>query len=302
MNCFLGIDGGGTKTKCVLIDNDNNVLFESIGDASNPLSVGILKSAAILAEMIKGVFRSTEIERIDSIVIGLAGAGRKNQADEIKREILELLSIEKLDFNYLGVVSDAEATIAGAFEGKPGAILIAGTGSILFGKDRKGNFYRAGGFGKIIGDEGSGYSIARKGLNAVAKDLDGFEKKTLLTNTLEEEYHIATKEDLINRVYSQNFDVASMAKHVINCAEDGDPVCRKIIRDEVKELILQLELLKRKMKTKILQVALSGGLISSQNYYSKELVKKIISSSTGIRIKKILYPAEIGAALIAKKY
>ena len=137
MQYFLGIDGGGTKTKCVLIDQDGSVLLEAEGDASNPLSVGVAKSTLVLSNLIKKVFYSFNKKKINSIAIGLAGAGRINQADEIKREVLELLSIDKILFDYLVVISDAEAALEGAFAGKPGAILISGTGSIVFGRDLK---------------------------------------------------------------------------------------------------------------------------------------------------------------------
>ena len=301
MNYFLGIDGGGTKSKCVLVDENINVIFEAYGNASNPLSVGFSKAALSITELIIKTFQSTEVRKINSIVIGLAGAGRENQIEEIKLEILELLSTAKCEFDYFSVVSDAAATLEGAFAGKPGAIVIAGTGSIIFGKDNKNNFYRVGGFGKIIGDEGSGYTIARKGLNTVAKEYDGFKIKTLLTNLLREEYQIGSKEDLVNKVYSKDFDVAAVARHVIDSAQQGDKHCRRIIREEISQLVSQLDLLKQRINIKVLNVALSGGLAGSDNYYSQELERKILSTLDGIVIKKIKYPPEIGAALIAKK-
>ncbi len=76
------------------------------------------------------------------------------------------------------VESDARVALEGAFSGNPGSILIAGTGSIMFGKDSKGNIHRVGGFGRILGDEGSGFHIARSGLTAVAKQFDGRGERT----------------------------------------------------------------------------------------------------------------------------
>ncbi len=100
----------------------------------------------------------------------------------------------------------------GAFSGKPGCILIAGTGSILFGKDKNGLMHRNGGFGRIIGDEGSGHSIGRKGLSAVAKELDGRGKSTLITKMLNKKYNISSASDLIINVYKNNFDIASSGR------------------------------------------------------------------------------------------
>ncbi|MCX6169866.1 MAG: hypothetical protein NTX65_11030 [Ignavibacteriales bacterium] len=301
MSFSIGIDGGGSKTKCVLVDDKLNILSRIEGGPSNPLIVGIEQSAVLLAGLIKEVSLNFNPLLIDSAVIGLAGAGRIRESEGVKNAIIELLNLKKFTLKNLEIVSDAEIAIEGAFSGKPGAILIAGTGSIIFGKDRTGKFKRCGGNGRILGDEGSGYSIGRKGLSAVAKQFDGRGKTTLLAKILDNEYGIKNRDDLIAKVYNEKFDVANVAKNVIAAAEMHDLICIKILNEEIKELIVHISSLKKKLAEKKIKLCLGGGLLSSKNYYSVELKKKIANSFSDIKLTKADFTPEIGAGLLAIK-
>lgn len=301
MSLFVGIDGGGSKTKCVLVDDKLNILSRADGGSSNPLTVGIEQSARLLTNLIKELSQNINLQEIDSAVIGLAGAGRKSESDGVRNAIIDLLRREKFVLKNLKIVSDAEIAVEGAFSGKAGAILIAGTGSIIFGKNRLSELIRSGGNGRILGDEGSGYSIGRKGLTAVAKQFDGRGKKTLLTEILYKEYGIKNRDDLIEKVYNQKFDIAGLAKNVITAAEMKDKICIKIINEEIKELIVHIKALKKNLAEKKIKLCLGGGLLSSKNYYSKELKKKIEITFDDVKLAKADYPPEIGAALLAIK-
>lgn len=302
MNLFIGIDGGGTRTRCVLVNYELNVLSKAEGKATNPLVVGFDESANTLLGLIKKVLDGkVRHRRIDSTVIGIAGCARKTSANKLKKKIFEKAEQKNVLLRRLEIISDAEIAIEGAFSGKAGAILIAGTGSIIFGKDIKGNFIRAGGFGKLIGDEGSGYSIGRKGLAVVAKEFDGRGKKTLLTKILGEKLGINNRDNLITKVYNKQFDTASVAQDVIAAASKGDKICRKILNEEINELLLHIKALKKNFDEKKIKLAFSGGLISSKNYYSKELRRKIKKTFKNIELKKAIHTPEIGAALLAIK-
>jgi len=301
MSLFVGIDGGGSKTKCVLADDRLNILSRADGGPSNPLTVGVEQSARLLTNLIKELSLNFNLQEIDSAVIGLAGAGRKSESGGVRDAIIELLSREKIILKNLEIVSDAEIAIEGAFSGKAGAILIAGTGSIIFGKNRAGELIRAGGNGRILGDEGSGYSIGRKGLNAVAKQFDGRGKNTLLAEILKSEYGIKNRDDLIEKVYNEKFDIASLAKNVIAAAEMKDKICSKILDEEIKELIVHIKSVKKNLVEKKIKLCLSGGLLSSKNYYSKELKKKIEKTFDDVKLNKADHPPEIGAVLLAIK-
>ena len=184
MKIFVGIDGGGTRTKCVCADDKLKIISQVETGATNPHSVGFNQSAERLFSLIKQARLKANVSTIDSVVIGIAGGGRVEHSEKLVKKINVLAGSTKVLWKKLNILSDAEIAIEGAFSGRPGFILISGTGSIIFGKDKSGEIIRAGGFGKVIGDEGSGYSIGKKGLNAVAREFDGRGKKTLLTESL----------------------------------------------------------------------------------------------------------------------
>jgi N-acetylglucosamine kinase-like BadF-type ATPase len=301
MSLFIGIDGGGSKTKCILLDEKLNVLSQSDGGPSNPLTVGYQDSAHLLFELIRKVSQKFGIEKISSITIGIAGGGREKNSNELRRTFIELCENKGVKINSLYVTSDAEVAIEGAFSGKVGAILIAGTGSIIFAKDKEGNFIRAGGYGKIFGDEGSGFSIGRKGLSAISKNFDGRGKKTILSDVISNEFVINNRDDLIAKVYNEKFDVAGFAPYLISAAEKGDLICRTILNGEIRDLLHHIKAVKKNMHETKMKLCLGGGLLSSDNYYSQELRKKIKKTFTDVKLTNADYPPEIGAALLAMK-
>lgn len=299
---YIGIDGGGTKTKCIFTDVDLKIIATSEGEASNPLAVGFDNSANVLIKLIKQVLSKKKSVKTISIVAGIAGCGREAHAQHLKVFFENELKKHGINFESLKIVSDAEIAFEGALGGKSGALLIAGTGSILFGKDKNGKFFRTGGYGKIIGDEGSGFSIGRKGLNAVAKYLDGRGEKTILTEYLMKEFGINNRDDLITSVYSKEFDIPNTTRFVINSASKNDKVCRKILNEEIEELILHIKAFQKEINEKEFALALSGSLLTNKNIYSQDFKSKIAKQLKGVKIKRAKFPPEIGAVILAKKF
>lgn len=298
MKYYIGIDGGGTKTSCVLTDDLLKVLQTEESCAANPLAVGFEKSAECLFSLVVSVSEKEKIifSAIESLGIGLAGVGRAENKERLQKIIYEKFSSQKIK-----LFTDAEIALEGAFNGKAGAILIAGTGSIIYGKNESENIFRVGGFGKIIGDEGSGYSIGRKGLTVIAKYFDGRGKETSLVKKISEQFSIQDSNQLINKIHTENFDIAAAAKLVIDCADEGDDICINILDQESDELLFHISALMKKMNVNHLDLCLSGSLLTNTNYYSKLLEAKIRRSFHQINIKQAAYPPEIGAILLAKK-
>ncbi len=298
----IGIDGGATKTTAVLADLNKNILAEKTSGPANFLIIGADKVAKTISDLILDLCNEAEIniQNIEVICMGLTGAGRDDDAEKIKNAVLDYWQKNYSNqIKNLIVTSDARIALEGAFSGRPGIILIAGTGSIIFGKDRAGQLYRVGGFGRYIGDEGGGYSIGRLGLQAVAKSLDGRAPETKLLNILKEEFNIHNAEDLINKVYKENIDFASIAPLVIKCAEEGDESCREILRKEAEELVLHIRAIKDKIKVRTVYISFLGGLLTADNYYSKLLRKIILQRIEGVNVILPEHPPAYGAVLLA---
>ena len=184
--------------------------------------------------------------------------------------------------------------------GEPGAILIAGTGSIIFAKDDVEKIFRAGGFGRLIGDEGSGYSIGIKTLNLISRMLDGRKETGELFEKFKTIFHINDENDLISLVYNTGFDVASIAMFTIRSADENMDEAKVILDEESDELIELIKSISKKVNKEKLKLVLIGSLVENKNYYSKILIEKI-NKLKFVELTEKRYPPETGALLMAKK-
>lgn len=303
MKYLIGMDGGGTKTKCILTDFNLNPIYETGGGASNFLVIGTEKVAVTILELIKDCIdsKNISIDDLQAVVLGTTGGGRRNDAELLEKQIFAYAEQKSLKINKFKVESDARIALEGAFSGKSGSILIAGTGSIMFGKDNKGEIHRVGGFGRYIGDEGSGYRIGRKGLNAVARYMDGRAKSTKIADLLDQEFSISTSEQLITEVYRNNFNIASVAPLVFESAESGDKIAQRILEDEADELLQHITAMKVKLNVEMLKVSLIGSILTTPNYFSYLLNEKVVRRFADVKIMEAEHSPEFGAALIAKQ-
>ena len=303
MKYLIGFDCGATKTDCALADINGNILYTTSGGAANLLVSGTEGSSKIIMSLLNDCIRklNTDYSEIAQIVIGAAGAGRKKDAEKLESSLYEIFSMSAIKIKSLKVVSDAQIALEGAFPNKAGCILIAGTGSIIYGKDEKRNIHRAGGFGRLIGDEGSGFSIGRKGLHAAAKYFDDRGDETIIVKLIEEKYSIKTSDELITKVYKENFDIASIAEAVLIAANNEDQIAHHILLEGSEELINHISTMMKKMDTVDLRISFAGSLISNKNVYSEILRGKIKTALPSVKIVEPKHSPIEGAILLAKE-
>ncbi|MCZ7602294.1 MAG: BadF/BadG/BcrA/BcrD ATPase family protein [Melioribacteraceae bacterium] len=291
---LCGIDGGGSNTKLLITDENLNVLTEDVGGASNFLKIGFEEAVLNVINLLDPHLNNYKDHEI-ALVIGTAGAGRKDSAEKFQDYLSE--SLPKTQ--HIKVVSDAEITIKGAFENEDGAILIAGTGSILFYKIEN-IINRVGGFGRLIGDEGSGYSIGQKGLNLFSKMVDGRINKSELFLIAKTELKVNSTNELIDLIYKNNYEISQFAEVVINAASKGIQDAINILQSEANELLIHLKAMCDSVKFDRLNLILTGGLLQSENYYKKMLTDIINKKLPQLKIIEPKHSAEFGAVLIAK--
>ncbi|MGE5810066.1 MAG: N-acetylglucosamine kinase [Ignavibacteria bacterium] len=303
MKYIIGMDGGGTKTRCIITDIEGEALYECTGGPSNFLIIGVMPASKNIFSLMKQCVNKLKISYrdIDILLLGTAGAGRKNDAGKFKTAFKKYLKEKNIILKKFIVESDAKIALEADFPGTPGCILIAGTGSIIMGKDSDGNIYRAGGFGRHLGDEGSGYVLGRKALTAAAKEYDGRGTATLITKLLKEKFKINSAEDLIAEIYHKKFDAASVAPLLLKAAELNDHAALKIIDEEIEELLAHIKAMAAKINDHELNVALSGSLLDKDNIYSRRLKEKL-KQLPSIILKDTENEPAIGAVLLAKSY
>ncbi|MEH1838273.1 MAG: N-acetylglucosamine kinase [Nostoc sp.] len=248
MSYVLGIDGGGSKTVCVLMDDSCQVLGRGEAGPSNYQSIGMEASLQSIQSAIHNAVEAaiiTNTVNIDAICLGLAGVGRAADIEVVKGLVKELQN-DKLSINWalhsanIRICNDALIALVGGIGQPVGLVVAAGTGSIVFGRNHQGDTKRVGGWGYILGDEGSAYKIAIAGMNAALKSYDGREISTSLLEYFKQHLDLESIEDLIEVVYRREWGVkqiAALAPIVDFAAASGDIVANMIIDDAVKELV-----------------------------------------------------------------
>lgn len=276
---IIGIDGGGTHTRGILL-RDGKIVAESKAGSTRIGAVGVGESCERTLNVILDLCEQVSIEssEVDAVVVGLAGVWLEEEKQRSARLLKTLGRGHNFNFSDLIVTSDAEIALRGAFDGGNGIITIIGTGSIALGNPNGDDLVRCGGWGIELDDEGSGAWIGREGLTAVVRAIDGRGKKTALTDIIANAYPSINIEQprTIVKAYSEGaFQYHSLSPFVMQCAVDGDPICLDII-DRSATHLLELPLaLVPSFKEKQVEVALMGGIVENDTLLADKLKEKI---------------------------
>jgi len=168
---FVGIDAGGSKTELLAALEQDDEILNLFGSSGNPARVGFEGSIYVLSELILQAMKRLDGRPIAAVCAGVAGAGRKREQQRIEDGIRAELG-DRAPAKIV-ITHDGDIALEAAFEGESGIMLISGTGSVSIARTANGEFLRAGGWGYLIGDEGSGYALGSMGLRAVAHAFDG---------------------------------------------------------------------------------------------------------------------------------
>jgi N-acetylglucosamine kinase-like BadF-type ATPase len=278
MKYLVGVEGGGTKTSVALADETGNILSKIVTGPSNFLIIGIEKACENIVDGIDSCLKDLDIDKstLHTIMLGLAGAGRLFERNNIKYGFKDFSLRSGFDFANIIVDSDARISLEAAFPNKAGMVLIAGTGSIMFGKDDEGNTFRVGGWGRILGDEGSGFFMGKEALKAVVQEIDGRGEKTMLSRLLDEKYKLNSLETIIKAIYTDNFDIASIAITVFEAAQKNDKIAISILDEAVENLCLHVKTMVEKIKFKDnLGISFTGSILTNEGYVRTNLINML---------------------------
>jgi N-acetylglucosamine kinase-like BadF-type ATPase len=259
--CVLGVDGGGTHTVSVILDASGRAIGRGLGGPSNHQSVGEEAARKGLAEAVAAARSAAGDPPLAAACLGMSGLDREEDLTILRRmaeAVLPGLPVQ--------IVNDAEIALVGGTSGRrEGIVVIAGTGSIAVGIDARGRTARAGGWGHLLGDEGSGYDLGRQALNAATRARDGRGPKTSLMGRLPATAGVPDLEGLAHCVYSEGWtapEVAALAPAVLEAAEEGDEVAQGIVDTAAHELALAAIVVIRVlgMEQQAFEVVLSGGI------------------------------------------
>jgi N-acetylglucosamine kinase len=247
---ILGMDGGGTKTVCVVMDQTGQVMARGEAGAANYQTIGIEATQKSIETAIIQAVQATDLSLplpIHRMGIGLAGVGRPQDIQTVEN-LLKPLPFQLSQYitwqaqpQHLSITGDNEIALIGGLGHSIGIVAIAGTGSQVYGQNQQGKTKRVGGWGYLLGDEGSGYNIAIRGLQAALKAYDGRLPPTDLISRFQAHLGLDQIENLIEVVYRQGWtvaEIASLAPIVDQAAVEGDRIAQEIINTAVDELTL----------------------------------------------------------------
>jgi glucosamine kinase len=301
MGYSIGFDGGGTKTDCVLLDANGDILGEGHGGPANPLRSGFESAFSSLHEasaeaIVAAKIRPTEVT---AVCAGLAGAGRRS----VVRRITAFLA-QEFPLATAQVATDFEVALEAAAGSGPGVVLIAGTGSVAYGRNAAGETARAGGYGPWIGDEGSAFEIGRRAVSAVARTRDADAPVTLLARMIPEALECPDWDDLMLRVMKSPDDVFPKLFPVVAAAANAeDSAAKEILFGSAIGLGNLAMIVIRRLGMKEQQFALvkCGGVFGRSRMLDTLLDSVLLSGALRAKLSRLEISPAVGAARMAAR-
>jgi N-acetylglucosamine kinase-like BadF-type ATPase len=266
----IGVDGGGTKTLAIIVDADGNECGRGYAGSANHTHAGIKPAVEHIRTAVeKAAHQAACTLPLQAAWFGLAGIDRPADCDLLLPHLRPLA-------HHIRLTNDADLVLSGLPD-MVGMALIAGTGSIALGRDARGVSARAGGWGHLIGDEGSGYDLGCRCLQAVAKAADGRGPATVLVELVLKQWKLNNTSDIIGKVYNDcdQATIAALSALVCSAARDNDEVASGLVEDAAHELALSLAALKKRLDFTdgSIPLALSGGLLLHEGSFREQVIR-----------------------------
>jgi N-acetylglucosamine kinase len=294
----LGIDAGGTKTVCLLADDQGQIVAEARKSGANLQAVGELEVEKVLHEVMEEALGDRAIVPA-AICLGIAGVDRADDSATV-RGIMRRIGYKAR----VVVVNDALVALEAGAPGQPGIVVVSGTGSISYGRNAKGEAARSGGWGYVLGDEGSGYWIGRAALRAVLREADRRGPVTALSEMLLEHFGVSQAQELIHQVYNTSLKptaIGALAKCVQSAFSQGDPVAIGILRGAANELeAFALSVARRlELVGEPFVFILAGGIFRAVPWLEEELERRLPVAAPGSRVRLLDREPAFGAVALA---
>lgn len=275
---FMGIDGGGSRLRIAIVSEDLSPARSHVCGSANPSLIGREAAQALIRQAIAAALREANLApgSIGAAAIGIAGAAQAHS-----REWLLETARTALPQSLLMPSSDMEIALVGAHGGRRGMLLLAGTGSAVYGIAADGSDLQIGGWGYLLGDPGSGYWIGMRLLRHIAAQADRgapIDERSLCRQCLDQ-LGLSHPRDLIAWLYRKEdkpvASVAGLAELAMQAAEAGDDCAAAIISDAADALARQADLMRRRLNSPDAPIAFAGGLLDHDNPLSISLARML---------------------------
>lgn len=286
---FLGVDGGGSKTTAVVYSSDGKFISSAVGESINYCSVGLENARQAMADIINRL----SVKEFDCAVIGSAALNGRASGKETAEFCSGIIKSKKIIMD-----SDLYIALEAADSDGECAAVISGTGSMAVMRNSDGEIKTAGGWGYILGDEGSGYSVGLCGIKAAIRGFEKSAPETILTQKCLDYFDISDIFGLIDLYYNKSVSrkiTAAFAKEVIISADNGDRVAKKIVESEAESLS-ETVLSIINSSDKNIKIGLWGGMFQHNESY-KNHFRSLLSDKGYNNVNLIEFTPELGAII-----
>lgn len=292
---FLGIDGGGSSVRVVIADESLQIRAEISGKTANPNVAGWETARATIQQAIRSALDQAgcAAQDIRAASAGIAGAEASRAGDWVRSVLGDVLP------NALLVpAGDHEIALIGAHGQRRGVLILAGTGSVAYGIDDKGETILIGGWGYLLGDEGSGYWLGIQALQAVVRHMETRGCPTSLTAALLDATGLTDRDSIITWTYSErrNREIARLAPIVLTHAEQGDSIANSLVDRAAYDLALMVATVYHRLDMPDLPLAFAGSLLLHENILQQKLCDRLKLTAPPVP----RHSAVIGAAIHAR--
>ncbi len=298
----LGIDGGGTRTRAVILDDQGQICGVGQGGASNYDDIGIQAARENIGKAIETARQEAGLPTppYDAVFLGIGGIATEADREVVRGIALDLnLAPEK----YIGVGHDIRIALAGGLSGRPGIVQIAGTGSSTYGVNSAGESWRSGGWGPLISDEGSGYWLGIQAMRAATRASDGRSHPTSLLASVMTRLGLPEMDDIMARLYAQEMsraEIAALGPLVIEAAREGDEVSLEIIKQGVQSMAECVAAVAKHLGFgDALELALTGGVFQAGAIVVDPFREAVCALIPQCKITKAELSPVLGACLLA---
>ncbi|MFQ3566164.1 MAG: BadF/BadG/BcrA/BcrD ATPase family protein [Aggregatilineales bacterium] len=297
----LGIDGGGTHTRAVIADETGYICGFGKAGPSNYNDIGL---EAARANILSAVYAARDAANLDGALCAAAFLGMAGVVSDRDRQLIGTIAAElPLEKDaFVGIDHDCRIALAGGLSGRPGIVVIIGTGSSVYGRNLQGEDWRSGGWGYLISDEGSGYWFGLQALRLTVMHFDGrIEAKDLAWRVMQE-LQIVEPQDIMNRIYVPPLgkaEIAALGPLVIEFSQRGNPHAQQLIQQGVEDLAKCVFAVAHRLNLNKPEIVVTGGLASTGEPILGPLRASIRSHLRDCQFTPAELPPVIGAIVLA---
>jgi N-acetylglucosamine kinase-like BadF-type ATPase len=298
----LGVDGGGTKTNAAILDEHSHLCGFGRGGPSN---LDDLSLDVIQANISNAIHQACQMAGLasacfDSAFFGMAGVVSPRDRHAIQK-IAEAMHLAPPE--HIGIDHDCRIALAGGLRGRPGIVLIAGTGSSCFGMNAERESWRAGGWAHLLADEGSGYWLGLHAMKIAVASYDGRAKPSVLMELVKRHLGLTDMNEIMHRLYVVGLsraEMAALAPIVLDAAAAGDAAAINLIQRGTQELADYVLAVAQHLSLASgnPEIVLVGGLFHSGEIFLQPTHQAILQRLPGCRIQQPEFPPVVGACIL----